>query len=75
MKFTSIKVYHIYMHECSAFVFWRFQSFSYFEEKTKEAVIISSGIDKMPPDRREQALKVLQTIFSDYFDGGKINET
>lgn len=43
--------------------------------KTKEAVIISSGIDKMPPDRREQALKVLQTIFSDYFDGGKINET
>lgn len=39
--------------------------------KTKEAVIISSGIDKMPPDRREQALRVLQTIFADYFDGGK----
>ena len=39
--------------------------------KTKEAVIISSGIDKMPQERREQALRVLQTIFSDYFDGSK----
>ena len=39
--------------------------------KTEEAKIISAGIDKMSPDRREQALKVLQTIFADYFDGGK----
>ena len=39
--------------------------------KSQEARIISGGIDKMPPDRREQALRVLQTIFADYFDGGK----
>ena len=43
--------------------------------KTKEAKIISAGIDKMSPERREQALKVLQTIFADYFDGGKEDET
>ena len=43
--------------------------------KTEEAKIISAGIDKMSPDRREQALKVLQTIFADYFDGGEKNET
>ena len=39
--------------------------------KTEEAKIISAGIDKMSPDRREQALKVLQTIFADIFDGGE----
>ena len=39
--------------------------------KTEEAKIISAGIDKMSSDRREQALRVLQTIFADYFDGGK----
>ena len=43
--------------------------------KTMEARIISAGIDKMSPDRREQALKVLQTIFTDYFDGGEKHET
>ena len=43
--------------------------------KTAEARIISGGIDKMPPERREQALKVLQTIFADYFDGGKEDGT
>lgn len=37
--------------------------------KTEEAKVISVGIDKMDPARREQALKVLQTIFSDIFDG------
>lgn len=37
--------------------------------QTKEAKVISAGIDKMDPARREQALKVLQTIFSDIFDG------
>ena len=43
--------------------------------QTEEARIISGGIDKMPPERREQALKVLQTIFADYFDGGKNDGT
>ena len=43
--------------------------------KTKEAKIISGGIDKMPEDLREQALKVMQTIFSLYFDGGKNDGT
>ena len=35
---------------------------------THEARIISGGIDKMPPDRREQALKILQVAFSEYAD-------
>ena len=39
--------------------------------KTEEAKIISAGIDKMEPERREQALKVLQAIFTDIFDGGE----
>lgn len=43
--------------------------------KTDEARIISGGIDKMPKDRREKALKVLQTIFAEYFDGGEKDET
>ena len=43
--------------------------------RSQEARIISGGIDKMPPDRREQALRVLQTIFADYFDGGEKNDT
>ena len=33
---------------------------------TPEARIISGGIDKMPPERREQALKILQLAFSEY---------
>ena len=37
--------------------------------KTQEARIISEGIDKMDPVRREQALRVMQAIFSDIFDG------
>lgn len=36
--------------------------------KTPEARIISGGIDKMPPERREQALKILQLAFSEYAD-------
>lgn len=43
--------------------------------QTEEAKIISAGIDKMEPERREQALKVLQTIFADIFDGGKNDGT
>ena len=39
--------------------------------KTVEAKIISGGIDRMPPEKREQAIKVLQAIFSEYFDGGE----
>ena len=35
---------------------------------TKESRIISGGIDKMPPDKREQALKILQIAFSEYSD-------
>ena len=35
---------------------------------TKEARIISGGIDKMPPDRREQALNLLKVAFSEYSD-------
>ena len=53
----------------------RFSSDNGTAPKTEEAKIISAGIDKMTPERREQALKVLQTIFADYFDGGEKNET
>ena len=35
---------------------------------TIEARIISGGIDKMPKERREQALKILQVAFAEYSD-------
>ena len=35
---------------------------------TQESKIISAGIDKMPKERREQALKILQVAFSEYAD-------
>ena len=35
---------------------------------THEARIISGGIDKMPPERRAQALKILQVAFAEYSD-------
>lgn len=35
---------------------------------TKESRIISGGIDRMPKERREQALKILQVAFSEYAD-------
>ena len=35
---------------------------------TPEARIISGGIDKMPKERREQALKILQVAFAEYAD-------
>ena len=35
---------------------------------TRESRIISEGIDRMPPERREQALKILQVAFSEYAD-------
>ena len=43
--------------------------------QTEEAKVISGGIDRMPPEQRQQALKVLQTIFGLYFDGGENNGT
>ena len=43
--------------------------------RSQEARIISGGIDRMPPEKREQAIKVLQAIFADYFDGGEKNDT
>lgn len=35
---------------------------------SSEARIISEGIDRMPKERREQALKILQVAFSEYAD-------
>ena len=35
---------------------------------TQEARIISGGIDKMPPERRAQALRILQAAFAEYSD-------
>lgn len=35
---------------------------------TKEARIISGGIDRMSPERREQALKILQIAFTEFAD-------
>ena len=35
---------------------------------TQESRIISAGIDRMPKERREQALKILQVAFSEYAD-------
>ena len=34
---------------------------------TSEALIISGGVDRMPPEKREQALKIMQVAFSEYF--------
>lgn len=36
--------------------------------QTKEARIISGGIDKMSKERREQALRVLQAAFEEFSD-------
>ena len=35
---------------------------------TQESRIISAGIDRMPKERREQALKILQAAFAEYSD-------
>ena len=35
---------------------------------TQESRIISGGIDKMPKEKREQALKILQIAFAEYAD-------
>ena len=36
--------------------------------QTREARIISGGIDKLPKEQREQALAVLQAVFAQYAD-------
>lgn len=36
--------------------------------QTAEARIISGGVDKLPPERREQALRIMQAAFMDYAD-------
>ena len=38
------------------------------EPRTKEAQIISKSIDKMPPEKREVALNLLKTVYSEYFE-------
>ena len=35
---------------------------------TSEARIISGGVNKMPPEKRAQAVKILQTVFAEYAD-------
>lgn len=44
------------------------------QPQSHEARIISGGIDKMPPERREQALRILQVAFAEYADLFKENE-
>ena len=36
--------------------------------KTSEAKIISGVIDKMPPEKREQALNIMKAVFTQYAD-------
>lgn len=36
--------------------------------RTKEAKIISGGIDRMPKEQREQALNVMRAVFAQYAD-------
>lgn len=38
------------------------------ESMSSQARIISGGIDKMPPEKRDQALKILQAAFVEYAD-------
>ena len=42
---------------------------------TPEARIISGGIDRMPPERREQALNILKIAFAEYADFFKEDPT
>lgn len=36
--------------------------------KTEEAKILSTGIDLMPPDKREKALNLIRLMFEEYFE-------
>ncbi|MBO7711002.1 MAG: helix-turn-helix transcriptional regulator [Lachnospiraceae bacterium] len=42
---------------------------------TPEARIISEGIDKMPKERREQALRIMQAAFAEYSEYFKEDHT
>ena len=42
---------------------------------SSEARIISGGVDRMPPEKREQALKILQVAFAEFFKEGTDNDT
>ena len=42
---------------------------------TQESRIISAGVDKMPKERREQALRILQVAFAEYADFFKEDHT
>ena len=42
---------------------------------SSEARIISGGVDRMPPEKREQALKILQVAFSEFFKEDTDNDT
>ena len=45
---------------------------------TVEARILAKGIDKLPPEQREQALNVIRAMFvkyADYFEKETDNET
>lgn len=41
---------------------------------SSEARIISGGVDRMPPEKREQALKILQVAFSEFFKEDNDND-
>ena len=38
------------------------------QPKTEEARLLSYGVDQMPKEQREQALKIFQTVFTQYAD-------
>ena len=38
------------------------------QPQTEEARLLSYGVDKMPKEQREQALKIFQTVFTQYAD-------
>jgi len=38
------------------------------ETMSNQARIISGGVDRMPPEKRDQALKILQAAFVEYSD-------
>ena len=38
------------------------------ETMSSQAKIISGGVDRMPPEKRDQALKILQAAFVEYSD-------
>lgn len=41
------------------------------QPRTIEARILAEGVDQMPKEQREQALKIMQTVYSDVFKKGE----